>query len=76
MKKYIVYGGYVMSRTDRQIHYVNAYTTMRLYGLKEKECILVDRNNLDKLRGLKTSQFIQLRPDYTGKYQLSKNADI
>lgn len=71
MKKYIVYGDFIISRTDGQMHYITAYTTMRLYGLNERECILIDRDRLDKARELDTSKFISLYPDYAGKYELN-----
>ncbi len=45
MKKYIVIGGYVNSRTDGQRHYVNAMELCRLYKVHPSECLLVEERN-------------------------------
>ena len=67
MKKYVVIPDEVMSKNDRQIHYVGAGQLMWLYGVHPNECYVV-RNEGDARglpRGLKV-----LRPRYDGNYQL------
>lgn len=72
MKKYIVYGGYVISAYDKQRHYINAYTVSRLYKVNPYECIFIETNreDRDKLRGLNISDYKVLYPRYDGNYKL------
>jgi hypothetical protein len=36
--KYLVLGGYVISKNDGQKHYINCYRLMELYGVKKEYC--------------------------------------
>ena len=41
MKKYIIYSGYVTSKTDGQEHFVSCKELVKLYGVNIKECCLI-----------------------------------
>lgn len=66
-KKYLLLGGIVYSKNDGQSHYVNAHQLMRLYGLDESECVLLEENQFatDQHRGLKI-----LGTRWDGNYKL------
>lgn len=41
MSKYVLHGGYVISRYDGQRHYVGPVQLARLYGLNLRDCALI-----------------------------------
>jgi hypothetical protein len=46
--KYLVLPGYIKSKYDSDIHYINANTLIRLYGVKESECLIkIDNSDED-----------------------------
>lgn len=72
-KKYLVIGGEVTSKNDRQRHYVSARRLVDLYRVRIGECILFDDQEqippyYNEL-GL-----VVLRPDYEGRYELPREA--
>lgn len=68
MTKYILYPGFVVSKHDRERHYVGAQQLARLFGVDMRECITAEPSArfssefLDKL--------IPLRPRPSGNYTL------
>lgn len=78
-KKYIVWPGYVRSRTDGDKHYIGAQQLMMLYGVPQHDCVIAPpiadqsrqaamrRKILDGIDGL-----VHLRPRQNGNYQLPK----
>ena len=64
MKKYLLHPGYVTSATDGDKHYITASQLMRLYNVREEECVTYlpyrPYPNQEKL--------IDLYPKYDGKY--------
>ncbi len=74
MKNKIVIGGYVLSKTDGQKHYVNAKTLCKLYGLNQDECIFAEEKYLESLRGLPRDLEV-FKPRYDGKYKRSKDGE-
>lgn len=70
-KKYIVVGGEVVSCTDRQRHYVNAFNLCNLYGLDREECYLVEGNDPKSCVGL-PRDLLRLYPRYDGNYTLNR----
>lgn len=71
-KKYICYGGYVISRNDGDRHYVSAHNLCSLYEVNPMECYFVDKDNDTCIRGLDLSKFKKLFPLQDGKYRESK----
>ena len=77
MIKYAVCPGRVISKTDRQVHYVTAPQLMRLYGLNPEECLVFDTEayfgdeSSEKMRGY-TEDFLNslewFTPSYEGNY--------
>lgn len=73
VKKYLVFGDMVFGRKDKDLHYVPAIEVARLYKVNINSCILIDRKNEDmKLKGLDTSKYIKLYPQYDGNYDLRR----
>ena len=46
--KYLVYPGYVRSRSDGDIHFITAQMLMRLYGVRPDECIVVRPDDIEE----------------------------
>ena len=69
-KKYVICPSHVVSRNDGELHYIDAPTLMRLYGVNPMECI-VNRDRAS-MRDIDTMKLIWLAPRYDGKYQLPK----
>ena len=73
MKKYIVVGGDIMSKTDGDRHYVNARKLCNLYQINPNDCILIEERSyygLVKYKLLPEGLPV-LRPKYDGKYNLT-----
>lgn len=74
MKKYIVYGGKVRSRHDKQIHYVSAGTLANLYRVNPKECIMIDYSTPEYWHKGYSEEFLRslkvLKPKNNGDYTL------
>jgi hypothetical protein len=66
MKKYIVIGGYIVSKKDNDRHYVGPMELIKLYGVDPKECILVNQEYDPRTY----KDLIELRPRYDGDYIL------
>jgi hypothetical protein len=71
--KYLVIGGWVVSKKDHLSHYVSATTLVSLYGIDRSECLLVEGKST-RYRPLEEclSKLIILRPDPSGEYVLPK----
>jgi len=54
---YAIHPGEVVSRNDRQVHYIGFYTLIRLYNVPRGQCVLWDG---DKYRGLIYDDWIHL----------------
>ena len=63
--KYAVYPGFVTSRYDGDLHYVDSNSLMRLHGVVPQECIVVRGRH--SLRGLR-KRLISLFPREDGHY--------
>ena len=74
MKRYLVYGGHVTSKFDKQRHYVSPVNVAILFKVSPSECIYVTPythvNELGVPRGLKKEDFIVLHPKQNGDYSL------
>ncbi|MBL7141786.1 hypothetical protein ISS21_01675 [Patescibacteria group bacterium] len=51
-KRYICFGGRVISRHDRDIHFVSAYRVAELYGLNPNECYFANEEEPATYYGL------------------------
>ena len=69
MKKYLVVPGTVISKTDRQQHYISSEDLMRLYGVHPRECQVWLRG---EPKPKNTDDLLMLFPRYHGDYTLDK----
>lgn len=69
-KLYLIVPGMIISKTDRQSHWISAREIMGLYGVQASDCIVAgpDASNLRHLVGGLT--LTVLHPDYHGRYDL------
>ncbi|HBD93002.1 MAG TPA: hypothetical protein DC057_02390 [Spirochaetia bacterium] len=72
MKKYIIHPGYIVSKTDRQRHYIGVAQLIHLYRVNPKECIA---NADDFYKGYNQADYIHLYPRFDGDYTI-KNERI
>jgi hypothetical protein len=73
MKKYLVIGGMVTSRTDGQVHHIDPLRLCQLYGVNPNECVMVDdRFDQTRIQNLEESnpELIRLTPRDDGDYRL------
>jgi hypothetical protein len=69
--KYVVYPRYMMSKNDKQEHYINSQQLMHLYNVNPRECIFdYDISSLKSIRESDYSKLIHLYPRYDGNYSL------
>lgn len=68
MKKYLCIGSMVVSVTDGDIHYVNAYRVAELYGVPLHECVFMEET--DSIPPGYDGTLRILRPDPTGIYNV------
>ena len=77
MARYVLFPGYVRSKTDGDLHFIDARQLARLYGLRlhapdtrdglyEKDIIWVSRRNQEHFRELPGD--VILRPRSSGNY--------
>lgn len=68
---YVLVGGFVTSRNDEQRHFISARRLVDLYSLPLGGCVLCsDESQLRfKTMGMK-GEFVTLRPDPSGRYDL------
>lgn len=74
MKKYVLCPGHVTSKTDGDVHYIDAFTLAYLYKVLPHECY-VDTSNSNWKRGQPQEHLdslIWLFPDPTGRYELPR----
>ena len=72
MKKYIVIGGKIRSKTDGDRHYIDAHRLCELYRINPQECYLEEANNYRKTKHTYPLHLIKLRPRYDGNYNLQE----
>ncbi len=70
MIKYVVLPGPVRSSRDGQWHHIKASQLINLYGVKPAECLMLDYNNPERLKGLNIDHLIRLFPRMDGNYKL------
>ncbi len=63
--KFAIHPGYVVSKNDGDIHYINAWELARLYRLKNDEYIIWDAR-AEKV--FDRHELIHLYPNYNGRY--------
>lgn len=72
MLKYLVMPGWVRSRKDNGIHFVNAVQLMKLYKVNPDECFILQPGMLPEDFGMVREDMIILRPRYGGDYDLTQ----
>lgn len=69
MKKfYAICPGKIMSRYDKQVHYISAGQLARLYGVDIRKCVVIDRSRPESFLGRDLSKYTMLSPRYNGNY--------
>jgi hypothetical protein len=74
MFKYAIHPDYVCSKTDADVHYVNAKSLIYLYQLNPSECLIIDdmkigrRQYAELMAIAENSRLIHLYPRYNGDY--------
>ena len=69
MKKYIVIGGKVESKSDGDIHYISTSQLCSLYGVDPNECFLCRNQDDYERRRPALPDLPLLRPRYEGDYE-------
>ncbi len=64
-KKYLLCPGYVRSKEDGQLHWIDVPTLAELYGVSMIECM-----TLPETQGRRVTDLIPLQPRATGDYSL------
>lgn len=72
-KRYLVCGGFVISKNDGQRHYVDARRVARLYHVDPVECHFVGSLGLHELS---LPDVVLLMPDSTGQYKLTQSRGV
>ena len=68
-KKYILMPGYITSKNDGDVHFINSHQLIKLYGVKREECIFGDNLKNGVNRGfIQPNNLIILSPRYDGNY--------
>lgn len=68
--RYVLFPGYVRSRNDKDIHYIDACCLLRLYKVPPSARILViTGTRLDDHGFIPQPNDVILRPDHSGRYE-------
>lgn len=65
---YAIYPGAVTSKSDGQMHWVDARQLVQLYGVPPQQCAVVDLRNT----GRDTYNLIPLHPRFDGDYSVAR----
>lgn len=72
--KYLVIADYVRSKYDGDMHFITCAKLIKLYGVKEKECICLDNGHKSippiDFYHRRYGELIELRPRYNGDYRI------
>jgi hypothetical protein len=77
-KKYLIWPDLIESKTDGDIHFINARTLMRLYAVEPSECLIVSAHVTNScgipkvehnMRSINAWGLIVLRPRFKGDYR-------
>lgn len=74
MKKYLVIGGTIRSKTDGDMHYISPARLCFLYKVNPSECVVVPDGSFKNLCRYAGTNLIVLAPRLDGDYALP-NAD-
>jgi hypothetical protein len=66
-KRYLVIGGEVFA-ADGDVHYIDAMTLCRLYGVDPRDAVLAEHEGTPP--GVREENYIVLRPRDNGDYRL------
>lgn len=75
MKRYVIVPGYIKSKSDGDIHFIDAPTLIRLYKVDPKECVIAQVQKNDELKitfelPSYDRSLIRLGPRYHGDYTI------
>jgi hypothetical protein len=69
-KQYMLHPGRVISKTDRQEHFIDAPTLARLYGVKLHDCLIVPISDALYPGHSERLDVIHLYPKSNGDYKV------
>ncbi len=67
---YALRPGTMISKHDKQVHYINAEQLARLYGVDYRKCVVIDATREETYLGRDLSKYVMLWPRYDGDYSL------
>lgn len=74
MKKYVCIGAEVISKSDKQHHWISAHKLPGLYGVDRRECYFIhDEKEVDHSGLHHSRDLIILLPDYYGDYEVDES---
>lgn len=65
--RYVLHPGYVISKHDRQKHFISCTRLAKLYGVNIRQCIHIDKTGHREQEG-----DVHLWPDYHGNYKIDR----
>lgn len=68
--RYLLCPGHVVSKADRQYHYVGARDLARLYGVRMDQCEVRPERMMARFGWRPQAGLIELHPRYDGDYSL------
>ena len=71
MKKYLLMGGYIISKSDGDRHFISANQLRNLYKLDPEECYFADQTRPETFECFQREELTELYPRYDGNYDLS-----
>ena len=70
-KKYVCFGGCIISQSDGDEHYISAHRVAELYKVNPAECILIEWDERNLVVGLNFKKYKILNPKKNGNYKLN-----
>lgn len=73
MIRYYIVPGYIRSKYDKDIHYIDSATLIRLYDVSRSECLILDESSEYHRRLIDTAHMKGikvLKPNYNGDYNV------
>lgn len=74
--RYLLCPGHVMSKTDKQYHYVGARDLARLYGVRMDQCEVRPERMIARFGWRPTEGVMELHPRYDGDYSLPSGPNV
>ena len=70
--RYAVHPGFIISKHDRQRHYIGFRDLVRHFKVSSADCIVWDESDPRTTHGRQWTDYVHLFPDYHGRYEVPK----